>query len=335
MSLLAFLGAPPPRAPVYLIVGKDEFLVDLALEHVRKATLEPGLEEFNHRVLRCHKSMKSGVLVDALAELPMLASVRLLELREADELPAPVARAGAPVLEQSARDPGVVTVLTAAGPPKKDAVLLQTASQLGTTLVCEVPEAERPAWLRSRLKVHGTKFESEAQEELLSRVGGELRLLESHLTRLGLLAGQDAVTRSMVRELVPVSASVQIWRLTAAVGQGDLKQAIEVLDRLLAVEDSAIGLLSYLNTYLNSMAQTAHVGNSPAALKAAFPGKKDFQVKKQVQEAATWSPRDLSLAFEALLKADLRLKTGTDGRLVMQLLLMQMCGRQGLQRRRS
>lgn len=335
MSLLGFLGAAPPRSPVYLIVGKDEFLVDLALDHVRKATLEPGLEEFNHRVLRCHKSMKSGVLVDALAELPMLASVRLLELREADELPAPVAKAGAPVLEQAARDPGVVTVVTASGPPRKDAVLLQTASQLGTTLVCEVSEAERPAWLRSRIKLKGARFEAEAQEELLARVGGELRLLESHITRLGLYAGKDAVTPAMVRELVPVSASVQIWRLTAAIGQGDLRAAIAVLDRLLAAEDSAIGLLSYLNTYLNSMAQTRHVGSSPAALKAAFPGKKEFQVKKQVQEASTWTPADLHKAFEALLKADWRLKTGTDGRLVMQLLLMQMCGRQGLQRRRS
>jgi DNA polymerase III delta subunit len=316
-------------------VGKDEFLVDLALDHVRRATLEPGLEEFNHRVLRCHKSMKAGVLVDALAELPMLASVRLLELREADELAAPVAKAGVPGLEQSARDPGVITVLTASGPPKKDAALLQSASQLGTMLVCEVAEAERPAWLKARIKLHGGKFEGEAQEELLARVGGELRLLENHVTRLGLYAGKEAVTAAMVRDMVPISASVQIWRLTAAIGQGDLKQAIDVLDRLLAVEDSAIGLLSYLNTYLNSMAQTRHVSGSQAALKAAFPAKKDFQLKKQVQEAGTWSPRDLSIAFEALLKADLRLKTGTDGRLVMQLLLMQMCGRQGLQRRRA
>lgn len=335
MSLLAFLGAAPPRHPVYLIVGKDEFLVELALEHLRKATLEPGLEEFNHRVLRCNKSMKTGVLVDALAELPMLASVRLLELREADELPAPVAKAGVPGLEQSARDPGIITVLTASGPPKKEAVFLQTASRLGTMLVCDVAEAERGAWLRSRVKRHGAKFEPEAQEELLARVGGELRLLETHIERLGLYAGKGQVTSAMVRDLVPVSASVQIWRLTAAIGQGDLKQAIEVLDRLLAAEDSAIGLLSYLNTYLNSMAQTQHVSGSQAALKAAFPAKKEFQLKKQVQEAATWSPRDLNTAFEALLKADLRLKTGTDGRLVMQLLLMQMCGRQGLQRRRT
>lgn len=335
MSLLGFLGAPPPRFPIYLIVGKDEFLVELALEHVRRHTLEPGLEEFNHRVLRCHKSMKAGVLVDALAELPMLATVRLLELREADELPAAVAKAGVPGLEQSARDPGVVTVLTASGPPRKDAALLQAASQLGHTVAAEVPEAERPGWLRARLKAHGVRFEPEAQEELLARVGGELRLLETQLTRLGLYAGQQAVTAAMVKDMVAVSASVQIWRLTAAIGQGDLRQAIDVLDRLLAADDSAIGLLGYLNTYLNNMAQTRHVGTSPSALKAAFPGKKDFQLKKQTSEAATWAPRDLALAFESLLKADLRLKTGGESKLVMQMLLMQLCGRQGLRRQRA
>ncbi len=334
MKLLELLEGAPPRSPVYVVVGKDEFLVDLALDHLRSHTLEPGLAEFNHRVLRCSKTMKSGVVVDALAELPMLASVRLLELRSADELVAPVAQAAVAGLEQAARDPGVVTVLTAASLPKKDG-LVPAAARLGVTIQAEVGESERPAWLRARLKHHKAKFEGDAQQELLTRVGDELRLLETHLTRLALYAGAEPVTRSMVKELVPFSASVQIWRLTAAIGQGNLKEAIEVLDRLMAEDDSPIGLLSYLNSYCNSMAQVGHLSHSQAALKAAFPAKKEFQLKKQVQEAATWSPRDLSTAFESLLKADLRLKTGTDGRLVMQLLLMQFCSRQGLQRRRG
>ncbi|GMU54491.1 MAG: hypothetical protein AMXMBFR33_36370 [Candidatus Xenobia bacterium] len=334
MNLLELLGAEPPRSSVYLVLGKDEFLVDLALDHLRAHTLEPGLAEFNHRVLRCSKTMKSGVVLDALAELPMLASVRLLELRGADELAPPVAQAAVAGLEQSARDPGVVTVLTAASLPKKES-LLSAAARLGVTVQAEVSESDRPAWLRSRLKLHKARFENDAQQELLTRVGDELRLLESHVTRLALYAGAEPVTRSMVREMVPFSASVQIWRLTAAIGQGSLKESIEVLDRLMADDDSPIGLLSYLNSYCNSMAQVAHLSHSQAALKAAFPAKKEFQLKKQVQEAATWTSRDLSTAFESLLRADLRLKTGSDGRMVMQLLLMQLCSRQGLQRRRG
>ncbi len=334
MNLLELLGAEPPRSSVYLVLGKDEFLVDLALDHLRSHTLEPGLAEFNHRVLRCSKAMKSGVVLDALAELPMLTSVRLLELRGADELAPPVAQAAVTGLEQSARDPGVVTVLTAASLPKKES-LLSAAARLGVTVQAEISESDRPAWLRARLKLHKARFESDAQQELLTRVGDELRLLESHLTRLALYAGAEPVTRSMVREMVPFSASVQIWRLTAAIGQGSLKEAIEVLDRLMADDDSPIGLLSYLNSYCNSMAQVGHLSPSQAELKAAFPAKKEFQLKKQVQEAATWTSRDLSTAFESLLKADLRLKTGSDGRMVMQLLLMQLCSRQGLQRRRG
>ncbi|CAN0457764.1 unnamed protein product, partial [Phaeothamnion confervicola] len=138
--------------------------------------------------------------------------------------------------------------------------------------------------------------------------------------------------KSLVEELVPVSSEEQTWRFTSAIGKKSLAEAYIVLDQLLARGEPAGSLLSYLNTYLVGLAQLLHLRQelkTPAAIAAALPRKTEYQVKKNLEEAASFSPQDLRGAFDRIERADFRIKTGSDPRMMLQLLVLQLCSRRG------
>ena len=93
----------------------------------------------------------------------------------------------------------------------------------------------------------------------------------------------------------------------------------------------ALGLLSYINTYLRSLAQLHHIVRQERDLNviAQMTGKKDYQVRKSLEELNTWSEQNLSTAFTALCLADYHIKKGRDPLLAIQLLLARLCLRKG------
>jgi DNA polymerase III delta subunit len=126
---------------------------------------------------------------------------------------------------------------------------------------------------------------------------------------------------------------VQTWKLTAALGERNYPLAVALLDRLLEAGETAGTLLSYVNRSLLSLVQATHLkqelGNLADVGAAMSPKKSDWQVKQTLKEAASWSQAELAATFDRLTRADLRIKTGEDPRLVLQLLFLQMCSRRG------
>ncbi|MBI3929546.1 MAG: DNA polymerase III subunit delta [Armatimonadetes bacterium] len=324
-----------PQADVYLLTGSDDFLLEESLRRLRRHLIDSDFADFNHGIVHCSAKTRSAELLDALSELPMLTGRRLLELRAIESLTPAAAQAAAPVLEDLGT--GMVVVITAAPPQGRkkatENALLQVASRVGVTIHCQVSEGERPEWVRACAGQLGLKPEPGALEALLSRTGADLRLLHSHLGRLSAYAGPAGkISREDVEQLVPFSAQIQTWRLTAAIRSRDFAEANRILDQLLGHGEQPGPLLSYLNSYLVSLVQTEALRRelgSTAAVARALPRKTEYQVRKTLEEAGTWSSSELEMAFEGLLRADMRIKTGAEQRLVLELLLLQLCSRRG------
>lgn len=326
-EFLALPQVPPGR--LFLLAGSDDYLREQVLERLRKALLDPGFAEFNHQVVRCAAGTKLQAVTDALAELPVMADSRLLELRSLEALNAKVAEAALPALHEAVKDPRLALVLTY----EKATPLANAVAGQALTVTCQVEEKDRAAWARLEQKRLGLQLEEGALEALLERTGGELRQLAAHLEKLTLYAGGETLGKATIEELVPMSSQVQTWKLTAAIGQRNYPQAVELLDRLLGSGETAGTLLSYINRSLLSLVQVTalkqELGN-PADVGAAMtPKKSDWQVKQTLKEAASWTTAELAATFDRLTRADMRIKTGEDPRLVLQLLLLQMCSRKG------
>ncbi len=334
---MQLLQAPRlPQAPVYLLTGADDYLREQVLERLRREVLDPGFAEFNHARIHCTASTRVSDVVNALMDLPMMTDRRLVEILEAQALPAEVGRALVVPLQEAAGSGGTLVALgwRPAGRAVGSTSLKEAAARLGLHVDCALAEADRPAWVQAALDRLGVKAEGSAVAEILKRTGSDLRHLASQLDKLALYAGPEArITREDVTRIVLRSTEVKTWELTAALGKRNLRDAVRVAETLLEEGEQPGGLLSYINSYLRSLVQVqvlaARHGPSPAALAREMPGKKEFQIRKALDEVRTWAPVELHRAFEMICRADLRIKTGGDPRLILELLLIQLCNRRG------
>jgi len=329
-------AATLPQATVYLLTGADDYLRDQVLERLRREVLDPGFAEFNHTRIHCTASTRLSQLANALMDLPMMTDRRLVEILEAQALPTEVGKALVLPLQEAAASGGTVVALgwRPAGRAGGSTSLKDAAARLGLHVDCALAEAERPAWVQAALDRLGVRAEGAAVSEILKRTGSDLRHLASQLEKLALYAGPKArITREDVNRIVLRSTEVKTWELTAALGKRNLREAVRIAETLLEDGEQPGGLLSYINSYLRSLVQVqalaARHGSSAAALAREMPGKKEFQIRKSLEEIRTWAPNDLHRAFEMLCRADLRIKTGGDPRLILELLLIQLCNRRG------
>lgn len=333
----AVLESSGPPQPLMALEVADEYLEEQVLGHLKKSVLEPGFEDFNFRRIRCSKGTGAGQLLDALAELPVMVGGRLLVLNDADGLAASAAEAAAAEVQRGLSADVYLVVTQTPSRKKSVNALLDVVKSGGVTVRCEMDAGERIRWLKGRAKALGIKLDKGVPEAMLERIGDNSRLAASQLERLALLVGKgQTVARKQVEDTVPVSATVAMWKLTAAVGKRDLPEANGILERVLAQGEYPGSILSYLNSYLVSLVQIGGLYKqlrSTADVAKAIPRKKEFQVKKTLQELKTWSESDLDQAFENICRADFRMKSGHESKLVLQLLLLQLCKRRGVRRR--
>jgi DNA polymerase III delta subunit len=335
LGVLEFLKVGDKQAfhpPVFVLAGEDEYLHELVVKKLKARFIDPDFSDFNLRRLDCGKSTTSGEVSGLLGELPTLVEHRLVFLHNVSALSKEQSTRLADTWHRDIAG-GTVLVVSAWG-ASKDNPWLAALSKVGTTVECLLQGPDVEAMLGAFARKQGARVDAAVLRCLRERVGDNLRGLISHLERclLSLRPG-EFLTEQRVEELVPFSAEVAMWKMTAAIGQRNHREALAILDRQLDRGEAPGAILGYLQSYLTSLVQTAGLMRqlgSAAAVAQAIPRKKEYQVKKTLEELRTWSNDDLEAGLEGLLRADFKSKGGGGGaepRLLLQMLILKLCSR--------
>ena len=317
---------------VVLLSGSDEYLHDLVLKKLEAEQVDPDFRDFNFRKLDCTKSTAAGQISAVLSELPTLVDTRMVVLQRVSQLNKQVAsRLGedwSPALA-----PGTLLVATAGG-ALKDNEFWSSMSRKGLLVDCKLSEKEIDVLLSSFCKKQKKKVDREALATLKERVGLNLRGLLSNLERCLLSLNEgESLSSARVVDLVQFSADVAMWKMTKAIGERNHREALAILDRQLDKGEQPGSILGYLNSYLTSLVQIGgmvRIHKTAAEVARHIPRKKEFQVKKSLEELRTWSSSDFESGFEALARADYKCKGGEGGadpRLLLQMLVLKLCSR--------
>lgn len=317
---------------IYLLTGDDEYLQQLVVKKLESEFVDQDFRDFNFRRIDCTKKTTSGELSTVLSELPTLVDSRLVCLHRIVTLSKQTALSLVDSFDSDLA-PGTILVVTAGG-AIKDSKLWPFLQKRGAIVDCGLKENEIDQLLESFCRKAERKAERAALSRLRERVGDSVRGLVSHLERCLLsLAPNEVLTPELVDRLVPYSAGVAMWKMTAAIGKKNHREALKILDHQLDRGENPGSILGYINSYLTSLVQTGGLMKrlgSAAAVAEALPRKKEYQVKKTLEELRTWSASDLEGAFEVMARADFKSKGGAGGgdpRLLLQMLVLKLCSR--------
>jgi DNA polymerase-3 subunit delta len=223
--------------------GDERAFVDEALSEIRKRVLVSGLADFNHDVLSA-KSVSADAIVGSANTLPVMAPLRLVEVRDADAIKGD-AMGG---LEAYLKSPSPTTVLVFIF----DGIDVRQKFPKALDAAASVFKFEHPKedqmlpLLKKRAQVHKLAFDAESASMLIMEVGTDLLMLERALEKLALGCEAGQVSVHDVMEQVAETRLVDAFALGRAVSMGDRKEAAICLAKLKMAQEVPLRLVGML-----------------------------------------------------------------------------------------
>ncbi|MFN7966073.1 MAG: DNA polymerase III subunit delta [Acidobacteriota bacterium] len=313
--------------PIVVFSGPDESAKKRGLQRLLDAipeTAVPGCVE------RFQDSPLARVL-DSARTMPLLGDRRVVIVRGAIGLGADGDSASRELLNDYMEHAPAHSVLVILA-EKLDGRLsvVKKLEQRGFVIPCELPtEREMSTWLGARGKEFGVDLTSAACQVLADALGADTGMADGELRKLALLTSTTggAVDAAQVEQSLGPSRAVGAFALEDALLAGDLRRALDALQRHLADNDPGVplALLGRLSGIVRRLALAFAVtsrGGGENEVRAAL-GAHPFVAGKYARAAGKLGPQ-AERALAACVAADLALKSGRDARAALVAVVMSL-----------
>ncbi len=179
--------------------------------------------------------------------------------------------------------------------------------------------AELRRWIEDRVRKKGGKITGAAAEQLgaylssdLRQLDNELRQLDNELEKLVTYAGTAPIGADMVQQLVADAREANIFALTDALGSRQVSSALSLLHKSLADGEPPPKIMVMLARQFRLLLQFKELrsmGLPPDEIGRRLQVQ-PFVVNKLAGQARRFTTAQLEAAYDCLLDADVKVKTG-------------------------
>lgn len=324
-------------APIYLLTGEENFLIQAALDRLGRVAIEPAARDFNYSVLD-GDSATADVILTAAESLPAFAPRRLVVLRSAEQLPAAEANRLIAYLKNPSPTTSLVCVASRFDARRS---FFQTLRAQATVVECRpLTEAQVSAWLPAQARVHGRTLTPDAALFLKERLGRDLYSLHNELAKAALLTGESEKGRidlKIIQQVCGAAGTATVYDLLDGLAARRIESALRSLSRLIEEGEPPLKILAtirYRYRLVWKVKRAMQAGHPDAALRRMF-GLGQWAAAPVLAAAKGHSETDLRWSLIRFAETDAGLKGGIHPpNRVMELLVMDLCtGRQkGLRR---
>jgi DNA polymerase-3 subunit delta len=293
----------------YLLAGEDEFMKEKALTKIVVKALPEDADVLNRSVFYGN-SATSEEISSALFSIPMMASKKVVIIREAHRLDASAKDAVLKYLSNQAESTCLILLI-----PKTDLEkgVFNTVSRM--VKVYQFPRltrSESSQFVLSYLRKHEMGITDEARELLLESVGSETTRLVSELDKLISYKGRkECIDKHDIERLVDFGRLQSIFKLQDFVGRREVRSALLVIDQLLAWNERPMRILASLGTfYLTLLRLKQEPNDAELGAKASRLRLSRFYLRKCAVHLSNFSEKQLISALALTNRKELEIKEG-------------------------
>jgi DNA polymerase-3 subunit delta len=315
------------RSPIQAVVGVDTYLAEETLERLLDSTL--GAERDDSLQVLYGDETKWENVVAAAQTGSLFATKRALVVRRADQLKGEDERIIAYSEDPS---PDVTLILMAPKPDRRRTVWKKVLAKAKV----HTAQPKRGKALRSHvedeLRRRGLRIAPEGVEELIDRVGQDLRRLMGEVDKLEAFGGdRKSLSAEDVAAVLGRGMGKPLYLLSDAVTARRLPESLELIDEMMREGEEGLRILATLHRSLRqvraALALREAGSRSDEIGKRLLPGNMQFKARDLVEATRAWSDQDLRRAFAALGQADRRIKRGADAETALAAAVVEACGR--------
>ena len=293
-------------APVTIVVGEEEFLIDRAVRDLIAASEAGDLHDLDGAALG------PGEL-DALTSPSLFGGGSVVVIRAAQNAAKEVA---AELTRYAASPaPDAALIMTHAGGAKGKELLAGVKAAGAQVIECPKVTrfAERLDFVRGEFRRAGQRADDAAARALLDAVGSDLRELAAACEQLAADAGPGArVDEAVVATYYRGRAEATGFTVADHAVEGHLARALEQLRWALATGVSPVLICSALAQGVRLLGR---VGSAPrnvnTATLAAEVGAPPWKIDRVRQQLRGWPPGGVARALHAVAEADAQVKGET------------------------
>jgi DNA polymerase III subunit delta len=315
----------PPK-PIYVIFGSDDFLRD----EYRGLFIAEGLGgaqgDAELSITRYDDDAELAAVLDDLRTLPFLGDRRVVIVEPADGFVSKHKESLEKYLANPSQSGSLILMVKSFASNLR---LFKVVAKVGQAVDCASPDQRGAGqFIRERAKKAGRQIDNAAVQLMVQWLGTDLARAASEVDKLVLYTqGRAGITAADVSAVVVATAGVNPFAIVDALMAGDAKAALEVLEKTLTQSGEEYRLLGLLGWHLRRVFKAAHLlstGRSETqvftAMKVYGPGQsllRRYLARKRLSQIAQ--------QFRLLIKADLAMKTGQDGKAILQSLVVALC----------
>jgi DNA polymerase III subunit delta len=218
--------------------------------------------------------------------------------------------------------PGVLLVLMARKADRRRPVWKKVLERAEVIAAEPLRGRALRSFVTDRLRQRGLRLGEDALQELLERVGQDLRRLMGEVDKLeAFRGGEKTLAAEDVAKVLGRGMARPLYRLSDATSERDALLALELVDELLDEGEPAVLILGTMHRALRQVRAAramveARVPRDTIASRL-LPGNMAFKLPALLEAASRWSEPELQEAMSALAVADLQVKTSASPRVAL------------------
>lgn len=322
-------------ANLYLLHGEEKYLLKRSADRLMRKASGDAFQDFNMQKLD-GESVSIDALASAVEALPLFAEQKCVAVTDFDA-ESRSAQDLAKLYELLDNVPSstvlifyLPSVLIDYKKSTKWKKLLAAVNKVGCTVQFQRksgPDLQK-LLCAAASKRHCTLSRADAAK-MVSYCGSDLQTLFNELEKLCAFAGEGEITPKMIEELVTKNLETTVFLLSRAIVAGEYDKAYSILDLLFYQNEEPVSVLAVLSSaYLDLYRVRAAVQSGQSALAPAkyfdYKGK-DFRLRNAERDGGRFSMEMLRQSLDALLEADVALKSARGNRrTVMEKLIAKL-----------
>lgn len=326
------------QANIYLVLGKEPYLQDLARKTFLDAVVEPEDQDLNVGRFSMEEVSLQEALEDA-ESVPFFGDKRLVLIdkpyfltgeKEKSKIEHQLER-----LQRYLDFPVESTVLVFFAPYEKLDARKKIVKQLKKVAVLldatALDEASIREFIKQKVSHENIQIEDATTRYLLEKTQYSLTTAMKEVDKL-LIAAMDTgvITRDLVDELVAKSLEQNIFELGEAILQRQTNRALQIYRDMLLQKEDPLKMNALLLGQFRLLLQVSYLlkeGYHEPEMQRTL-AQHPYRIKLAIQQVRQFSLASLEQAYQLLVDTELALKTGVGIRdMQFELFILQFCGK--------